>query len=478
MQLVNSPTLAEESLVRVLLTLCIMICPACSAAEDPPTPKPTEAATSTPSLKPATLPADRASPLRPGSDWSGFLGPTGDNASTETGILTQWPRDGLRKLWERKLGMGYAPPSVHAGKLYCADQVGNKTRLLCLDAQTGAELWTFAYESQYEDLYNYEPGPRCCPVIDDDRVYLHGVEGMLYCVSTKDGKELWKLDTQAKYHFHQNFFGVGSTPIIEGDLLIVAVGGSPPGPRPFDLRDAKANGTAIVALDKRTGAVRYEMGDELASYASPMVATINGKRTGLYFARGGLLGFDPATGKSRFHFPWRARDQESVNAANPVVVGNQILLTECYGVGSALLKVTGDKIEAVWTDRDRDRDERAMLAHWDTPIHEGGYFYGSSGRHTTEADLRCVDLATGEIQWTVRRTTRCTLMKVDGHLLSLSEYGEMRLFKINPKQYEEVARWESPDLDYPVWAPPVLSRGVLYLRGRGKLVAYELIPAK
>jgi outer membrane protein assembly factor BamB len=427
---------------------------------------------------PASSPAaPPTKPTRDGSDWPRFLGPTGDNASTEKGILTTWPREGLRKVWEAKLGTGYAPPVVAAGKLYHFDQFGENARVTCRDAATGESVWTFEYPSRYEDLYNYEPGPRCSPLVDGDRVYVHGVEGMVYCL-TAGGKEVWRADTKAKYHFHQNFFGAGGSPVVEGDLLLVAVGGSPPGARPFDFRDAKPNGTAIVAFDKKTGAAKYETGDELASYSSPVVETVNGRRLGLYFARGGLLGFDPQTGKVEFHFPWRAKIEESVNAANPVVVGDRVLLSECYGVGAVCLKLKPGKPELVWSDREKDKDEKALMAHWGTPIHDGDFVYGCSGRHTNEADLRCVELATGEVKWTQRRTTRCTLLKADGHILSLGEGGELRLFKANPAKYEEVARWESPDLAYPAWAPPLVSHGLLYVRGKDKLVCYELIPKR
>ena len=455
-----------------LLTLLLAL-PACAPAADAPRLGADDTAT-----VPKPGAADRARPTRDGVDWPRFLGPTGDNASPEKGILTTWPRDGLRKVWDCKLGQGYAPPVVVAGKLYQADKAGDYARVTCRNAETGEVVWVHEAPSKYEDYYGYDSGPRCCPVVDGDRVYLHGVEGMLTCLASADKKEFWKVDTRAKYHVHQNFFGVGSTPVVEGDLLIVAVGGSPPGPRPADFRTVKPNGTAIVAFDTKTGAVRYEAGDELASYASPAVVAVNGKRLGLYFARGGLLGFDPRTGKAEFHYPWRAKIEESVNAANPVVVGDTVLVTECYGVGAACLKLKPGAAEEVWTDRDKERAEKSLMAHWNTPIHDAGYVYGSSGRHTNEADLRCVELATGRVAWSQRRTTRCTLLKVDGHFLSLGEGGELRLFKANPERYEEVARWESPDLDYPAWAPPVLSRGLLYVRGKDRLVCYELIPKK
>jgi outer membrane protein assembly factor BamB len=424
---------------------------------------------------------DRAQPTREGSDWPKFLGPTGDSVSSEKGILTQWPRGGLKKLWECALGAGYAPPSIVNGKLYHVDAFGGTARLTCRNAETGEFIWKHDYAFSYQDLYGYDDGPRCCPVIAEDRVYTYGVEGMLHCVDAKTGTDIWKLDTKSKYYFHQNFFGVGSTPFLEGELLLAAVGGSEKGPRPPDLRQAKPNGTAIVGIDAKTGQIKYAAGDELASYSSPCVATIHQRRVGLYLGRTGLIAFDPTTGNTLFTHPWRAKIEESVNAVNPVVVEDKILLTECYGPGSVCLKVKPDLsgVTEVWTDKEKDRDDRSLACHWNTPIYHEGYVYGSSGRHTEEGDIRCISLASGEVEWREKRTKRCTLLKIDGHALSLGEYGEIRLFKLDPKKFDEVARWEiNEDLVHPAWAPPVVSRGLLYVRGKTKLVCYELVPKK
>jgi outer membrane protein assembly factor BamB len=291
-----------------------------------------------------------------------------------------------------------------------------------------------------------------------------------------DGKELWKVDTREKYHFQQNFFGVGSVPVVDGSLLIVPVGGSAKGPRPPDFRDVKPNGTGLVAFNKLTGEVKYAIGDELASYSSPIVTVLNGKKTALYFSRAALIGFDPQTGETAFRYPWRAKIEESVNASNPVVIGDKVLLSECYGPGSVLLDLKGWNTKEIWSDASKDRLDKSLLCHWNTPIHVNGFLYGCSGRHDNDADLRCVEVATGDVKWTKRRTFRCTLLHVDNHFVCLSEYGLLSLLKVNPEKYEEVSRYEVPELEYPCWAPPVLSNGILYLRGKGKLVALELIP--
>ncbi len=421
-------------------------------------------------------------PSRPGSDWPTFLGPQQDGSSPETGILTEWPRDGLKKLWEARLGSGYAPPVVADGQLFHFDRFDDDAVLTCRHAETGKLIWKYSYPTVYEDFYGYDNGPRACPVIDTEHVFLHGVDGQLCCVTRDTGKEVWRIDTKAKYRFHQNFFGVGSVPVLYENLLIVPIGGSEPRPRPVDLRQAQGNGTGLVAFDKATGTEVYRTTDGLASYASPTVNTLHGQPTLLYFARGGLVAINPTDGKERFSFPWRAKSEESANAANHVVIGDTILLSECYEKGTVLLKISKDFTpEIVWSDLENDRREKTLLAHWCTPIVQDGYAYGSSGRHESEGDLRCFDLKTGEVQWVVPRMRRCTLTKIDGHMLCLAEDGTLSLYKLNPKKAERVAVWEerfNEDLLSPCWAPPVVARGLLYLRGRGKLVCYELIPAK
>lgn len=411
-------------------------------------------------------------------DWPRFLGPLGTSISNEKGIKP-WPKEGPKVLWHRKAGIGYAPPSISKGKLYLFDRVGDDARLSCLDARTGEFQWKFEYPTDYRDRFNYNGGPRCCPVIEDDRVYLHGVEGMLHCVSAKDGAILWKVDTAKDFNVIQNFFGVGSTPIIEGDLLLVMVGGSPAGSSERDFAELKGNGSAIVAFDKMTGKVKYKLGDELASYASPVIADVAGRRLCFAFCRGGLLAFDPKSGKTDFHFPWRSEDYESVNAANPVIVGDHVFITETYGPGAALLKVKPGGYDVVWSDAKKFK--KTMQCHWMTPIHHDGYVYGSSGRHDRNAQLRCVELATGKVMWSEPDLNRTSLLMIDGYFICQGEEGAIRLLKVNPHKYEEVsvaelqdAKTGQPLLEYPCWAAPLVSNGLMYIRSEKRLVCIDL----
>lgn len=440
---------------------------------------------------------------RTGDDWPQFLGTTGDSKSRETGIRTEWPAEGPPLVWHKRVGDGYGMPTISRGRLFQFSRVDERMRLTCMKSETGEVLWKFEYPSDYQDSYGYDNGPRCSPVVDDDRVYLFGVEGMLHCLRVTDGKLVWKLDTAKQFSVIQNFFGVGSTPVVEGDLLIVQIGGSPEesrnvGPGQLDL--VKPNGSGVVAFDKYTGKVKYTLGDELASYAGPVLATIGDRRWCFVFARGGLLGFNPRGGKLDFHYPWRASVLESVNASNPVVVGDQVFISETYGPGSSLLRVRPGGYEVVWSDKDRRRD-KSMQTHWNTPVHHEGYLYGSSGRHTENAELRCIELATGKVMWSQPDLGRSSLLNVDGHFVCLTEFGLVLLIKATPDKFDLVTQTILPVkeeslaaegdlarsrplrgpprlLQYPAWAAPILSHGLLYLRGNDRLVCLELIPAE
>ena len=425
-----------------------------------------------------------------GSDWGPFLGPTGDGKSPEKGIIAPWPEAGLKTIWEKRLGTSYGAPAVSQGRLFQFDRFGDMARVYCLRAETGEELWRYEYPTDYVDRYYYNNGPRCSPVVDGDRVYAFGVEGMLICLNAVTGKLIWKVDTTKEFGVVQNFFGVGSNPVVEGKLLLVMVGGSPPGT--IDVFRAVGNGSGIVAFDKLTGEVKYKITDELASYASLKTATFAGRRFGLAFCRGGLVGFEPATGKVDFEFPWRALNPESVNASMPVVSGDEVFISETYGPGSALLTVAPGKCDVVWQDDERKRF-KAMQTHWNTPIEVDGYLYASSGRHLNIAELRCIEWKTGKIQWSEPDLTRASLTYIDGHFLVLGEVGNLLLVKANPNKYELVSQLNlaprperiagegstASDVgDDPFWAAPVVSHGLLYVRGGGKLRCLELIPRK
>ena len=415
-------------------------------------------------------------------DWNDFLGPERNGKSQEKIDIKPWKNSGPAVLWIKDIGTSYGSPSIDNGKVYMFARYSDMARLTCLESETGNELWRFEYPTDYEDMYGYNNGPRSCPIVDNDRVYIFGAEGMLHCVNTTNGKPIWNVDTVQQFNVVNNFFGIASAPAVEDDLLIVQIGGSPPG-TPKDIWASrgrpKPNGRGIVAFNKFTGDVIYQIADELTSYASPIFADINGRRWGFAFMRGGLIGFEPRTGNIDFHYPWRHNQIESVNASSPVIADDLVFISESYGIGSSVLQVRPGGFKVVWKDQPNTRN-RAMEMHWHTPIHHQGYLYGCSGRHSGGAEFRCVEFRTGKIMWRSRVNERASLLWVNDYFIYLGEYGRLMLLKCTSDNLEVISQSIPTDkngkqlINYPAWAAPVLADGRLYVRGKDRLICFVL----
>ncbi|MEE2775912.1 MAG: hypothetical protein VYE73_04010, partial [Acidobacteriota bacterium] len=161
-------------------------------------------------------------------------------------------------------------------------------------------------------------------------------------------------------------------------------------------------------------------------------------------------------------------------------VGDEVFITESYGPGASLVRVTRAGHELVW--RDPPGRVRSISSHWSTPVVHEGHLYGSSGEKTGAAELRCVEWATGKVRWQQPGLARTTQLYVDGHIVVFTEYGELLLIEADPAAFHLVARATPVDergrklLSYPAWSPPALADGVLYLLGGNRLAAFRVIP--
>jgi len=429
---------------------------------------------------------------RPGEDWPVFLGPSGNGRSRLDDMPVPWPEAGPRVVWHAEMGEGYCPPTAALGRLLVFDRVGSRMRLRCLHAETGRSLWETGYESGYVDTFGYDGGPRACPVVAGDRVLTYGPEGRLRCQRLADGELAWEVDTAAEYHVVQNFFGVGTAPLVVRveagsqavDLVVVQVGGSPPGsspPSPEQLDRVRGLDSGLVAFDLATGREAWRVSDELASYSSPVAATIGGRPRLLAWMRGSLLVVDPAGGRLLGRFPYRGKELFSVNAANPVLLGDQALLSETYGPGSVLVDLAGETPREVWRDRRGLRATESMRAHWATPIVHRGFAYGFSGRNSGDTELVCMDWENGAIRWHAGGLGRGGMVLVGEQLVVVGEFGDLVLVDATPDAYRERSRVRLADattgrplLAPPCWAAPIVAHGYGYLRGAGRVVCIDL----
>ncbi len=490
-------------------SLCLLVCcgiTALTSAADLLDPAPPKAAKLPAMAAPKAADYDRVTfhaapkPLPKGAqthDWTSFLGPTHNGISTETKLLKNFPKTGLKAVWELSKGIGYASPGIQGDYLVYPHRVKNEVIVECLHPATGKKYWEHRYETEYQDRYGYGSGPRASPVIDGDFVYILGVEGQFACLELKTGRVTWQRQINQEFKVPQDFFGTVGTPLLMGDVLILNVG-APGGP-------------CVVGFDKHTGKVVWRAGEKWGpSYASPIPGVIHGQPRAFVFAggdsqppTGGLLSINPANGKVDFEYPWRSKKYESVNASCPVVLGNSVFISATYRAGSTLLKIGSDfKPTPAWSLRDTEHNETddAVGLHWNTAVHHDGYFYAFDGRNEPDASMVCFSAKDGKVAWrkipewqdkiTLNGETRAidmstlrgNLLRVDGRFLCLGEYGHLLWLDLTPQGYKELDR-TMLFLARDTWALPVLSRGLLYIsqnnpdiatKKGARLVCYDL----
>ena len=198
------------------------------------------------------------------------------------------------------------------------------------------------------------------------------------------------------------------------------------------------------------------------------------------FGRDALWMVDPETGKECWRHDHRASILESVNAIIPVVNDDEVFISECYEIGSQLLRVTESNAEVIWKDPPRDRRKQSMRCHWSTPIRFGQYVYGCSGRNAPDCDFRCIQWKTGEVKWEGLPRQRSSVTLIEDNLLVWDERARATILKATPDSMKVVAQWsldgtnpELPQLRYPCWSAPVAIGNRVLLRGDEKVVCLQ-----
>jgi outer membrane protein assembly factor BamB len=391
-------------------------------------------------------------------DWPQFLGPNRNGACGETNLASSWPKEGPPILWQRNVGQGFSGPVVSAGKLILFHRIGGKETVDCLDAKTGKEIWNGNYPTSYRDDFGFDEGPRATPAVAESHVFTFGAEGMLSGWNLESGAKEWSMDTKAQLHAGKGFFGVACSPLVEGDAVILNVGGK--------------GGAGIVAFHKATGKLLWRATDDEASYSSPVVATVNGQRRVFIITREALVALHPSDGKVAFRYPWRPPMHASVSAAAPLVIGDQIFISASYGTGATLLRSREPDPEKLWST------DEALSCHYATPVAHDGFLYGFDGRADpglqADSSLRCVELKTGKVRWSEGSLKAGTVTLAHDQLLVLTEKGELVRAPATSKGFKAMNRAQI--LPLLVRAHPALADGLFYARSKDKLVCVDLRP--
>ncbi|AMV23194.1 outer membrane biogenesis protein BamB [Gemmata sp. SH-PL17] len=391
-------------------------------------------------------------PPVPAGDWPQLHGPARDGHAAETKLNWDWPKMGIPLVWKVDVGSGWAGPVVSGDNLILFHRVDDEEVIACFNPVTGKEKWKVAYRTKYRDDFDFDNGPRATPTIVDGTVFALGANGDLTAVELATGKKVWARNLVDDYKPAKGFFGVACSPLVTQKKVFVNVG---------------AKGAGIVCFNAADGKEIWKSTDDGASYSSPTTAEIDGQPAAVFLTRAGLRVLDPTTGKSLYDFAWRPRDNNSVQAATPVVWKDEIFLTVSYATGAVLLKTQKGEVTDVWSS------DKSLSSQYNTSVRVGDYLYGTHGRSDVgNAQMRCIEWKTGEVKWSEAKFGVASLIAVDGGLLALNENGELVRFAASPDGYKEHAR--SPLLTKPTRPAPALANGLFYARDGKTLVCVSL----
>lgn len=390
-------------------------------------------------------------------DWPQWLGPHRDSSSAEK--VVPW-KEAPKVLWRLAVGEGNSSPVIAGGRVFVHSKVKDKTdeEVIAYDARTGTQVWRQVY-SRAAFASPYGNGPRATPAVVDGKVYTFGITGVLTCWEADSGKQVWQVDTLKEFGAKNLFFGMSCSPLVEGDAVLVNVGGK---------------GASVVALDRNKGSVVWKSRDDRASYSSPIVFGQGKDRQVVFLTGDGVVSLNPKDGSTNWQFPLVDKLLES--STTPVHVGDQIVAS-AITYGSAGLKLTPSDGKLGYKEEWKNP---ALTSYFSTPVAVGkDYFFLVTGANPLlikqpSATLHCVEATTGKDLWmkpNVGKYHAALLRTGDNKLLSLDDFGFLSLIEPDPKEHRVLCKAKVCGA---TWAHPALADGRVYIRDEKELICLQV----
>lgn len=407
------------------------------------------------------------------ADWPQWRGPARDGVWSETGVIEKFETSQLPVVWRSEIGGGYSGPTVSNGKVYITDRVKDSKeieRIHCFDAMSGKKIWSYEYECKYGKV-GYSDGPRTSVAVDGARVYSLGTMGNLFCLDSAKGNVVWSKDLKAEYDVKLPIWGIAASPLVEGDLVIVQVGGK--------------DDACLIGFDKVTGVEKWRALNDEASYSSPIIIEQAGERVLVCLTGGRLVGLDPLSGKLYWEVSFKPL-KVPLGVASPVFHNGYIFVTSFYD-GSMLVKVNPDKLEAemVWHRKgESEYKTDALHCMISTPILQGNHIYGVD----SYGQLRCLDLLTGDRIWedltAVPKARWATIHMVRNadKVWMFNERGELIISTLSVKGFHEISRAKLIDPTEGqlgmrggvCWSHPAYANKHVYIRNDNEILCADL----
>ncbi|MCC6232792.1 MAG: PQQ-binding-like beta-propeller repeat protein [Verrucomicrobiales bacterium] len=381
----------------------------------------------------------------PAADWPQWRGPNQDGISQETGWLDRWPDQGPPVAWKANVGLGFSSIVVAQGRAFTLGHADGQDSVVCLNADTGQEVWRHQYPADLGDKF-YEGGTTGTPTVEGDRVFTLSRWGDAFCFESATGKIVWSKNVQKETGIRIPGWGFSGSPVVFKDLLLLNVG------------------DAGLALEKATGKVVWKSEDKDAGYSTPLLFERGGEWYALLGSAQSYVAVKPQTGQEAWRLKWLT--QYGVNAADPILHGDRILLATGYGKGAGLFKMGSGEPESVWKSK-------VLRTQLNAAVRVGDYVYGVDGDTTARGALKCVEFATGTEKWTEPNVGSGGVIVAEGRLIVLSDRGELMVAPAVPDAFAPTARAQI--LGGKFWTVPTLAHGRIYCRSsKGEIAAVDV----
>lgn len=402
-------------------------------------------------------PAKILPPLTEGpGGWPSWLGPTSNNESPVTGIRKDWSR-GLKKIWQAGYlcsgpkSMAWSSPAIQGNRLVVPGRDGTNDHIFCLDPATGILLWVKSYT--LKSKMNYGQGHRATPAIDGDAVFTFSREGDVRCHALFDGELRWEYNIKRSGCVLPEWGSSGS-PLVYKDVVIVHGGGK----------------AIALALDKRSGAVRWMAAAGTGCYSSPVIMPIRRKDYVVLYHKAAVSFIDAATGRTVWDIPTGKYETE-MTVVTPAVHGDMVLVSTMKGGGSIGIRIENGVPVKVW-------ENDVLQSYQSNPVIRGGIAYCYSGMplDNSMGSFVCMDIASGKKLWSTNVMGFGTSIFADGHIINLDLSGTLYLVKPDTNACIIVTKFPRavPEGKKRVWTKPVIAGDNIYIRHGNILICYRL----
>jgi outer membrane protein assembly factor BamB len=387
-----------------------------------------------------------------GQDWPQWRGTNRDGAVSAFTEPASWP-DALKQRWQIEVGQGYATPILVGQRVYMFTRQNEEEVMTALDAATGQTVWRSPYAAPFnvfQATARHGPGPKSTPTFANGRLFTLGMSSIVTAFDASNGKQIWQKPApkaQPQYH-------TAMSPVVDGDLVIVHVGG--PG------------AAALTAYNVATGDVKWMWDGDSPAYGSPIVADFAGTRQVIVFTHQNLIGVNVATGELLWKRPFTT--PSNTTAQTPIVYKDMIIQA---GRDNGFVAFRPTKQNGAWTTPDVWKVDRADVSlHMTNGVAANGVLYGLS--HLNSGQYFALDLDTGKVLWKSdpRQAENAAMVRAGNTILSLEEDADMVVLKASRDAFTVVHKY--PVAMSATWAQPVVSGNRVFVKDVTKLTLWTL----